>query len=92
MNMYNPHVGVEDGSGLDSARPSKAEAEAAARTLLLWAGSEPTGVGLADLTAILTRGADAAYPLVRAAAIRAASSPTPTMSRRCPTCRTAPTA
>ena len=62
MNMYNPHVDMGDASGLESARPTKAEAEAAARTLLLWAGGKSSGVGLADLTTILTRGADTDYP------------------------------
>ena len=46
MNMYNPHVGRETHLASTAIGPSKAEAEAAARTLLLWAGNEPTGVGL----------------------------------------------
>ena len=38
MNMYNPQISTGPASGIDRRRPSKAEAEAAARTLLLWAG------------------------------------------------------
>ena len=49
------------GSASATARPSKAEAEAAARTLLRWAGGEPTGIGAADITALLA-GAGAPYP------------------------------
>jgi GTP cyclohydrolase I len=52
MNMYSPRID----SGIDDLRPSRAEAEAAARTLLRWAGGEPSGVGAADLTAVLGRG------------------------------------
>ena len=48
-----------------AARPSKAEAEAAARTLLLWAGGEPSGIGAVDLTAILARTADVDLPDVQ---------------------------
>jgi GTP cyclohydrolase I len=65
MKMYNPHVGGAGVSGHESrheSRPSQAEAEAAARTLLLWSGNEPTGNGLQDLTAILTRGVEAGHP------------------------------
>ena len=51
MNMHNPLVGLADAD----ARPSKAEAEAAARTLLRWAGGEPSGIGALDLTAVLGR-------------------------------------
>ena len=60
MKMYNPHVAPGRCiSAAASERPSQAEAEAAARTLLLWAGNEPSGVGALDLTAILTRVAGA---------------------------------
>ena len=59
MNMQNVQIA---GRGLDGARPSMAEAEAAARTLLLWAGGEPSGIGAVDLTAILARTADVTYP------------------------------
>ena len=50
MNMLNPRI--RSASDYEAARPSKDEAEAAARTLLLWAGGEPTGIGAVDLTAI----------------------------------------
>ena len=62
MNMYNPQINSGTSPDIVGARPSKAEAEAAARTLLLWAGDEPSGIGAADLTAILARTGDAAYP------------------------------
>ena len=62
MNMYNPQLNSGTSPDMVGARPSKAEAEAAARTLLLWAGDEPSGIGAADLTAILARTGDAAYP------------------------------
>ena len=59
MNMLNPRI--RSASDYEAARPSKDEAEAAARTLLLWAGGEPTGIGAVDLTAILT-GKAGGYP------------------------------
>ena len=59
MNMLNPRI--RSASEYEAARPSKDEAEAAARTLLLWAGGEPTGIGAVDLTAILT-GKAGGYP------------------------------
>ena len=40
MNMYNPQI-TRGPRRQIGARPSKAEAEAAARTLLRWAGGEP---------------------------------------------------
>jgi GTP cyclohydrolase I len=65
MNMLNPRIRPEAASDHEPdheiLRPSKDEAEAAARTLLRWAGGEPTGVGAVDLTAILTGGA-VGYP------------------------------
>ena len=62
MNMYNPQLDSGTSPDMVGARPSKAEAEAAARTLLLWAGDEPSGIGAVDLTAILARTGDATYP------------------------------
>jgi GTP cyclohydrolase I len=57
VQMFRPAAGFDAADG----RPSKAEAEAAARTLLRWAGGESTGVGAADITALLA-GAGAPYP------------------------------
>jgi len=62
MNMYNPQINSGTPTGQVGARPSKSEAEAAARTLLLWAGDQPSGIGAADLTAVLTRTTEVAYP------------------------------
>lgn len=58
MNMLRPDVVPE--------RPSEAEAAEAARVLLRWAGSEPSGVGAADIARALGGGRDGelsrAYP------------------------------
>ena len=62
MNMLNPKMDPASPAEFDPSRPSKAEAEAAARVLLRWAGDAPSGVGAADLTAILARTADVTYP------------------------------
>jgi GTP cyclohydrolase IB len=62
MNMHNPQINSGAASETSHTRPSKAEAEEAARTLLRWAGDEPTGIGAADLTAVLSRTGSAAYP------------------------------
>jgi GTP cyclohydrolase IB len=56
MNMHNPQINPGAASQDEGVRPSKAQAEAAARTLLRWAGSEPSGIGAVDLTAVLARG------------------------------------
>lgn len=53
MNMQNPLV--RDGAASPFDRPSEAEAEAAARVLLRWAGDEPSGIGALDLNAVLAR-------------------------------------
>ena len=79
MNMYNPKIdpsGARNRSARASrngARPSKAEAEAAARTLLLWAGGEPTGVGARRPDARCSRARRRAPIRSSTAAIRAAS-------------------
>ena len=57
VQMFRPGTGFGVGDG----RPSKAEAEAAARTLLRWAGGKPTAIGSADVEALLA-GTGAAYP------------------------------
>ncbi len=62
MNMLNPKIDSATLADFIPGRPSKAEAEEAARTLLRWAGDEPSGIGAADLTAILARAANGAYP------------------------------
>ncbi len=62
MNMINQRVKTAAAFDLQVARPSKEEAESAARTLLLWAGNAPSGIGPVDLTAILTGTATALYP------------------------------
>lgn len=58
VQMFRPAVGS---LGVGDERPSQAEAEAAARTLLRWTGGEATGIGAADITALLA-GAGAPYP------------------------------
>jgi len=55
--MFRPKAGFGVGDG----RPSRDEVEAAARTLLRWAGSEATEIGAADISALLA-GAGAPYP------------------------------
>ncbi|HRO12765.1 GTP cyclohydrolase FolE2 [Amaricoccus sp.] len=69
MNLYNPQIdpalAPEPAAGPSARRPSKAEAEAAARTLLLWAGDQRSGAAAdlaADLATILARTGAAAYP------------------------------
>ncbi len=62
MKMYNPHVASGPASPAADARPSQAEAEAAARTLLRWIGNEPSGIGAVDLGAILIPSQAPAYP------------------------------
>ena len=62
MKMYNPRLTPGPASPAAEARPSQAEAEAAARTLLRWIGDEPTGNGARDLTAILIPSQAPTYP------------------------------
>jgi GTP cyclohydrolase I len=62
MNMLNPNLNSMHLADFAPERPSKEEAEAAARTLLRWAGNEPSGIGAADLTALLARAENASYP------------------------------
>jgi len=57
VQMFRPRAGFGVGDG----RPSRDEVEAAARTLLRWAGSEATEIGAADISALLA-GAGAPYP------------------------------
>ncbi|MFQ5437364.1 MAG: GTP cyclohydrolase I FolE [Paracoccaceae bacterium] len=55
MNIHDPDIETEkDGTRLP-ARPSRAEAEAAVRTLLRWAGDDPDREGLRETPARVTR-------------------------------------
>lgn len=64
MKMYNPRLAPGTASPAADERPSQAEAEAAARTLLRWIGNEPSGVGARDLSAILIPSQAASYPVL----------------------------
>jgi GTP cyclohydrolase I len=50
VNIISPpdDLATEPSAGRSAARPSRAEAEAAVRTLLLWAGDDPDREGLRD--------------------------------------------
>jgi GTP cyclohydrolase I len=52
MTMHNPLLKAAPAPG-DCARPTTAEAEEAARTLLRWVGSEPSGIAAVDITTVL---------------------------------------
>ena len=54
MNVYDPEIIVED-DGLIVDRPSREEAEEAVRTLLRWAGDDPTREGLLDTPKRVTK-------------------------------------
>ncbi|MBI0537584.1 GTP cyclohydrolase I FolE [Roseomonas sp. KE2513] len=59
VTEQNPIIPDAQGAGTslrcDLVRPSQAEAEAAVRTLLLWAGDDPTREGLIDTPARVAR-------------------------------------
>ncbi len=55
MNLINTNVGKLDSEALGEARPSREEAEAAVRTLLRWAGEDPTREGLLDTPKRVTK-------------------------------------
>lgn len=56
MNIQVPKTPLlADGTATAIARPSRAEAEAAVRTLLLWAGDDPDREGLVDTPARVAR-------------------------------------
>ena len=63
MNMHNPKIDPLDDPEQPALRPSAAEAEAAARTLLLWAGDESARDNSLNVTALLSRTFDATYPV-----------------------------
>ena len=50
--------GPDSGMGEPGAKPTRAEAEAAVRTLLRWAGDDPDREGLRDTPSRVTRGYD----------------------------------
>lgn len=59
--MHNP--APDSGEPFEfELRPTLADAEAAARTLLRWVGDTPSGVASADLSAALARTSEVAYP------------------------------
>ena len=62
MNMISPQINSGDAPGAEM-RPTMAEAEAAARTLLRWAGTDPQPGRPIDLTALVGRTEAAAYPV-----------------------------
>ena len=55
MNVHDPKIKTERESGISVDRPSRAEAEAAVRTLLRWAGDDPAREGLLDTPARVVR-------------------------------------
>ncbi|MBX9749352.1 MAG: GTP cyclohydrolase I FolE [Roseococcus sp.] len=55
MNIQLPAHAPADATMSGIARPSRAEAEAAVRTLLLWAGDDPDREGLVDTPARVAR-------------------------------------
>jgi len=54
LNIHTPAANLSKASQ-DPEKPSRAEAEAAIRTLLLWAGDDPTREGLQDTPARVVR-------------------------------------
>ena len=84
--MFRP-AGFAAGAG----RPSQDEVEAAARTLLRWAESEPTAIGAADITALLA-GAGVPSPALNRTYPNGFAAGAGLPRRRCPTCRTGPRA
>ncbi len=55
MNIQTPKRDLDEGNASAIPRPSREEAEAAIRTLLLWAGDDPNREGLADTPARVAR-------------------------------------
>ncbi|MDB5316106.1 MAG: cyclohydrolase 1 [Rhodospirillales bacterium] len=55
MNIHTPNGPIEADTASTEPRPSRAEAEAAVRTLLRWSGDNPTREGLRDTPARVVR-------------------------------------
>ncbi len=55
MNIQTPPTSLLPGASAETGRPSRAEAEAAVRTLLRWAGDNPDREGLVDTPARVAR-------------------------------------
>jgi GTP cyclohydrolase I len=55
LNIHTPAETLKPARGLAKKKPSRAEAEAAIRTLLLWAGEDPAREGLQDTPARVVR-------------------------------------
>ncbi|MBY0338150.1 MAG: GTP cyclohydrolase I FolE [Acetobacteraceae bacterium] len=55
MNIQTPAANLADANASTLQRPSREEAEAAVRTLLLWAGDDPNREGLIDTPARVAR-------------------------------------
>jgi len=55
MNVHDPAIETDDISAEMTGRPTRAEAEAAVRTLLRWAGEDPAREGLLDTPGRVTR-------------------------------------
>jgi len=55
MNIINPSVAASEADSLESTKPSREEAEEAVRTLLRWAGDDPTREGLLDTPKRVTK-------------------------------------
>jgi GTP cyclohydrolase I len=51
MNIHDPKIKLVKPDEIDESRPSRDEAEEAVRTLLRWAGDDPTREGLLDTPA-----------------------------------------
>jgi GTP cyclohydrolase IB len=62
MNMHIATIAGRVEAELAGERPSRSEAEAAARVLLAWAGEDPARDGARDLSELLTDGRTALYP------------------------------
>ncbi len=55
MNLMNLKVGNDDAKALEQALPTREQAEEAVRTLLRWAGDDPTREGLLDTPKRVTK-------------------------------------
>lgn len=55
MNIHDPKIKLVKPDEIDDIRPSRDEAEAAVRTLLRWAGDDPSREGLLDTPARVTK-------------------------------------